>query len=177
MNKTKKGFLSAASILTIVASAFGILGGIILMFVGSICDDDLLKDIYKDDPEYIYCENVDGSYYFTYLDDEGVEAIIYPEDIEIIAKIASGILNAIGFIALGLSVAKLVLAIRILVVKKRDLFPKGTVIALMVLSILDSSMLEAVFLIVTLCLKDEQPKEEINNPQQDVVTIDLEDIK
>ena len=162
MTKTKKGFLTATSIITIIASSFAILGGFIFMFMGSMFTEEFFKETYSVDPEYTLYEEADGSYYFSYIETDGSEVRIYDEEISLMANIVSNVASFAGFTILGLGVAKLVLAIRILLLKNRDKYSMGCVIALLVLSIIGFNVLESVFLIVTMCLKDEK-KEEIEN--------------
>jgi hypothetical protein len=173
MNKRRKGFLNAASILTIVASAFGILYGFMFMFIGSsLITEDLIVEVFKEDQEYTHVELADGSYYFTYVED-GIEGKITEEQIELVISLFSTCISVGGLIGLGLSIAKLVLAIRILNKNSKEEYAKGNTIALLVLSVLGCNLLETAFLIVAMCIKD-QPTE--NNEQKDVVTVSVDDI-
>lgn len=165
MNKNKKGFLSAAAILSIVASGFAILFSLLLFIGAANISESFIKDSYKDSGEYIYYEEPDGSYYFVEIDEDTTEQIrILESEIEKMAKFASAVLYVAGVLNLALPIAKLVLAIRILINNNREKYGSGSVISLLVLSILTMSIIESAFLIVTMCLKDEnkndiQPKE------------------
>lgn len=174
MNKTKKGLLTASSILTIVSASFAIIISILLMFVGSVFTKDLMKDVYRDDPAYTYYEEADGSYYFTYLDEENIEVTITQEEIATIASVASSMLKFFGVGYLLFSVARMILAIRILVVNSKNKYSKGCVIALLVLSIINISTLETIFLIVAMCLKDNQS---IDKAQQNNISPNNNDIE
>lgn len=165
MNKTKKGLLTASSILTIVASALCVLGSIFMLLIGGLFSEKIMKESYMEDPEYTYTENVDGSYYFTTIED-GAEIVITEDEIELLTKIVSVVFVVLGVFSLGLSAAKIALSIRILVMNGRNQFAKGSTIALLVLSVLNSNLVEAVLIIVALCQKDEtkiddQPKQEV----------------
>jgi len=162
MTKTKKGLLSATAIITIVASSLAILCGFVMMFVGSMINEQLIKDSYSVDSEYTLYEDADGNYYFSHIEDNGAEVRITDDEISLMATVTSNIANFAGFTILGLGVAKLVLAIRILLLKNREKYSLGCVIALLVLSIVNFNVLEAVFLVVTMCVKD-QPKVEIED--------------
>ena len=174
MNKTKKGFLNAVSIITIIASAFGILYGLVFMFVGSnLLTEDLIVDVFKDDQEYTYVEYEDGSYCFEYMED-GVKGEITEKQIEFVISLFASILNIAGLTVLGISIAKLVLAIRILNKTSKDQYSKGNTIALLVLSVLGCNLLETIFLIIAMCSKDK-PNEN-GDQKQDIVTISLDEI-
>lgn len=164
MTRTKKSLLTASTIITIVASSFAILIGFVCMFLGSMFTEAFFKETYSADPAYTLYEEADGSYYFSYIETDGSEVRIYDEEISLTATIASNVANFAGFMILGLGVAKLVLAIRILLLKNRDKYSMGCVIALLVLSIIGFNVLESVFLIVTMCLKDEYKVENVEEP-------------
>ena len=111
MNKTRKRFLTTASIITIVASSFAILFGFAFFFLGSMMNEDIMKETFLNDAECVYYENADGSYYFIEVDEDGEETITTQSDIKFLANMVSTIINFAGFVSLGFAVAKLVLAI------------------------------------------------------------------
>ncbi|MBR4999262.1 MAG: hypothetical protein IKY10_05210, partial [Clostridia bacterium] len=166
MNKTKKGLLTAGAILTIVSSALCVFCAMLMFIIGGVFNEKMLKESYLEDTAYTYTENVDGSYYFTTIED-GAEIVITEDEIELIAKVASAIFVVLGVLVLGWSAAKIALAIRVLVMNNRGKYAKGSTIALLVLSILNNNLIEAVLFIVAMCQKD-QPIE--NKPQQEVIT-------
>ena len=153
MNKVRKGFLTASSIITIVAVAGAILTSLFCFCLGGIFDEEFLKESYKTDIEYTYYENADGSYYFSYIE-EGQEVRIGEDEIELLADIVSGFGFVVGFATMAFAVAKLVFAIRILIFTSKNKFAKASVITLMVLSILTFNILETVFLIIALSVTD-----------------------
>ena len=165
MNKTKKGLLTAGSILTIVASGLCVLTAILFFMVGGMFSEEIMKDSYLEDKEYTYTENIDGSYYFTTIED-GAEIIITEDEIELLAKIVSVVFIVMGVVILGVSAAKITLAIRVFVMNKRGKYAKGSTIALLVLSILNSNYIEAVLFIVAMCHKDNALE---NKPDQEVI--------
>ena len=174
MNKTKKGLLTARSIITIVASAFAIIGSIALFLIGGMFTEGVLKESYRADPEYTYYEEADGDYYFTTIE-EGEEVIIYDDEIEMLAEVVSAVFVIAGMITLGISIAKLVLAIRILIMNNREKYAKASVIALLVLSVLNTNILEAVLLIVAMCQKDNIENSE-NKDELSTTNVQLTDI-
>lgn len=157
MNKTRKGSLIAASIITIVASAFAIFGGLFCFLVGSLFDDNMIKKEYMNDENYTYVENGDD-YYFTYMED-GEEVKVTEEDIEFITEIVSTILYVAGGISIAVSAAKLTLAIRILIATNREKYAKGSIISLLVLSALNGNIIELVLLVLAMCSKDQETKQ------------------
>ena len=154
MNKTKKGLLTANSILTIIGCAFQILISLVLFLAGGLVSEQMMKDSYLEDPEYSYYENLDGSYYFTTIDDN-VEITITEDEIEVLSKVISIVVYVLGGVMLAQSIAKLVLAIRILVINNQNKYAKGSVIALLVLSIIDTNIIQIILLILAMCQKDE----------------------
>ena len=171
MNKTKKGLLTAGSILTIIASVFAIVGSICLFWLSSIVTEDMLKESYLSDTTYTYHEEVDGSYYFTGIE-EGVEVIVNEQDIELLAEFTSLMFVFFGVVSLGVSIAKVILAIKILVMNGKDKYAKGTTIALLVLSALNTNLIELTLFIIAMCQKDKVQIVESNS--SDVI---LEDVK
>ena len=153
MDKTKKGLLTASSILTILGAAGGILMSFLMLFLGSIFTEGFMKQTMIDDPACTYYETLDG-YYFEELDEFGEIVITTQEDIKMMASVLSGIFQFGGIFILGMSIAKLVLAIRLLISVSKEKPSQGTTVALMILSLLSSSILESILLIVSLCLKD-----------------------
>lgn len=153
MTKTKKGLLTAGSIVAIVVSAIASFLGLFLLFAGSISSETLIKESYLEDPEYVYTEQADGSYSFTGIED-GVTVTITEDEIKTLAKVVAGVLYAFGVGCIVMSVVKIILAIKILVSNSKNKYAKGSVIALLVLSILTSNIPEAVLLIIAMCQKD-----------------------
>ena len=169
MNKAKKGVLTGASIFSIVASCFAILASLVLFLLGTIFTEELVKETYLTDSEYQYAETVDG-YYFTYMKD-GQELIITQDDIIMVTSISKGVCFVAGAFYLVTAIAKLVLAIKILINNGKDKYAKGSVIALLVFSILSSSIIEVGLLIAGLCIKN---KVEIKEKER---VVDVDDIE
>lgn len=173
MNSKRKGFLLASSIITIVAATFGVLFSMILALIGSFFTEATVKETYQTDEVYTYYENADGSYYFTYLDELGTEIIITEEDIELESKVFTTMFYTWAFGNLSFSVAKLALAIVILVGTVKNKYKKGCVIALLTISVLNANLLEAAFLIVAMCINDNPKNENIEQTKP----LGLDDIK
>lgn len=155
MNKTKKTLLSIGSILTIVSSSFAIFCAIFSFFIATMLNENLFKEIYMEDTNLTYYEEIDGSYYFTSLINGKEEEFIDEEEIEMISEIATDLVNFIGFYILALATAKIVLSIRILILNKRNEYSSGCSMALVILSILTTNFIEAILLIVAICFKDK----------------------
>ena len=157
MNKTKKGFLTAGSIIAIVAACFGILVSILLFSFGIGLKEKHVVEIYTMDETSEYHENADGSYYIIEIDEETGEATILKEsEIEIIVKIVKGLLIVAACLEIGFGVAMMIVAIQLLKATNKNEEKKGKTIALLVLSALTGEVLTLAFMIVALCLKNKQ---------------------
>lgn len=155
MNSKRKKYLTIGSIIVIIASAFAMLMGLAVFALGSLVDEDFVKELYKSD-ECVYYEEADGSYYFVEIDENGEEVITTQSDIIITVRVITAIIDFAGFVILGIGVAKLVLAIKILSSSGKNKYAKGCTIALLALTILNTNIIEVVFLILAMCANDEQ---------------------
>ena len=162
MNKIRKGFLTASSIITFIGVAGAVLLSLFGFLMGGLLDEDLIKESYKAEETYTYYEDAKGEYYFTYIED-GQKMIITQDEIKFIAKISSVSCFIVATSALVFAIAKLILAIKILVSTNRDKYSKGCVIALLVLSILNFNIFESICLIVAMSVIDSV-KTTNNNP-------------
>ena len=156
MNKTKKSYLLIGSILTIVVSVFSILGGMFCFLIGSVCDEDFVKQIYIEDPEYQLVELPD-EYYFEYMEDGNLMKIT-EDDIELVSDLIETITTAVGVVIIATAAVKLGLAIRIIIANSRNTYAKGSVITLLVLSIINGNILEIIFLALAMSTKDKEPE-------------------
>lgn len=160
MNKTKKGLLTAGSIVSIVSSSAAIISSFIFAIFGFMFSETFIKETYLSDPlTYTYVENADGSYYFTEEDEYGNIIITLEEDIELVSKILSGIFFGGAAAMLGLGVTKLVLAIVILAKNGKGVYAKGATITLLVLSCICGNIVEFVLYLIAVCQKTQ-----IDNP-------------
>ena len=157
MNKTRKGWLTAGSVVTIVAVSFSIIASVFFFFMGSIMNEKILKKSYRADEEYTYYENADGSYYFTYYE-EGVLITMQEDEVELIAESTSAAFKAMGIGVLMIALVKLILVIKILVSSHRNEYARGIVVALLTLSIVNFNWLEAVLLIIAMNAQDNNNK-------------------
>ena len=158
MNKTKKGLLTASSIITIVASGFAILFSIIMFFVTGEFDEKTMKQEYLNNKNFYYHEEVNGDYYFKSIED-GEEIIIYEDDIETISKFMQIFIVTTGVTILISSLVKILFAVRILLLNSREKFAYGSVLTLLVLSLIGGSLLESGLLIASMCIKDYERKD------------------
>ena len=163
MNKTKKGFLRAATILTIVITVFSALVSIIFFALSSKINEDFMLEDYKNDSYYTIINEADGGYIITY-EENGVTFQITDEDISVSVIIFKTIVCVIAFGILLYAAAMMTLAILILVGLHKGKYKKGCTIALLILAILNQTLLISIFLVVVLALGDK--KEEIQKPEE-----------
>jgi len=155
MDKAKKGYILSASIITIVACVFAVIGGLFCFLVGSFSNETMLKESFIEDAEYTYFEE-DGGYYFTYME-EGKEEKITQNDIKMITRFLKYSSYVLGVTVLCTAIAKLVLAIRILVLSNQDKYAKNSIIALLILNLLNFNFLESVLLAFALTKQSNAP--------------------
>ena len=158
MNKTKKGLLTASSIITIVASVFAILLAVIMFFIVGEFDEKTMKQEYLNDKSLTYYEQANGDYYFKGIE-EGEEIIIYEDDIEKVCDFMQIFIVATASTVLISSLIKIIFAIRILLNNSREKYGSGSVITLLVLSLLEFNLLVSGLLIASICIKDEIKKD------------------
>lgn len=171
MNKTKKTLLMVSSILSIIGFAGMVLLAGFMFICGAVSSEKLIKESYMEDPEYTYMEFVDGSYMFTSNDPDDAD-IVRESEIETIAKVTKVLFISCAIVGLAFSIAKLVLAIKILVGLNKNKYKKGCTIGLLTLSILGSNIAEAVLLIIAMCLSDKSLENTTGEDKQ----LHLEDI-
>ena len=156
MNKRKKGFLTAASILTIVGSAFAIIIALFMFSVGSISNEQMIKEALIKSDEYVYYEDVDGSYYFIEIDEDTMQEVRLEEkEIELIAKVFSILLYVGGFFAIAFAIVRLILAIKVLINNNRQKYSLGLTITSLVFAALTAGTVETVLWVVSLCIKNK----------------------
>jgi len=175
MNKTRKGILYAASIVTIVSCVFAIIGSIILLVIAPIIDEQTVLDLYKSDPTTEIVEDVDGGYTIYVKDDYGEVLTIDDETLVVIVKVIKVGCIAICLFSFALALAKFILAIQILRANGKDEYKTGRVIALLVLSILSTSIIETILIVISMCVKQKpELKDESNqNKIEDIVLKDI----
>ncbi len=176
MNKVKKGFVTAASILTIIAATFAIVTALSSLFLSSkITEENILK-LYEADPSAEIVQELDGGYTIYITDEDGEITTIDDETLVIVAEVMKVGCVVLGIVSLAFATAKLILAIILLKSNNKDKYRKGIAISLLVLSILTGAGLEAAFIIVSLCLKTEVKNDENveeNNNKEDIVLKDI----
>lgn len=172
MDKRKKGFLNASSIITIVIASLSILMSCLFFFGATLISEDFVIDLYKSDPTATYVEHADGGYEIIFVDD-GEQVSIDDETLSPIIKIAKAIMVAFGIFGLGFAIAQMVLSIKILQGTSKGVYKKGCTIALLVLSVLNGSFLVTILLVVAMCSKENKPTENDENKQEDIVLKDI----
>ncbi len=140
MNKTKKNFMLAGSILGIVYSAIFILVGIVLIANIKIINHDFIAQI--------LAEDTTG---YTYTD----------EEISMILNFTKSIYAMISIYLIGISIAQLVISIIVLKQTSANIDKKGLVITLLVISFISSNILIGAFMIVALCLNSKSDKADV----------------
>ncbi len=161
MKKSKKGFLLAGTIITIIACILAVILSLGAVKASSDVTENFVKDIFKEDTDiYTYRETAEGGYYFIYNDKELGEVYIYEDTIEQVALIVKVGLVVAGVVLGGFAIAKFILAVSMISKVKKNKYPKGSTIALLVLSILSFGILEAILLIVAMVIKENSAKEE-----------------
>lgn len=159
MTNTKKGFLTAGSIIAIVFAGVGLLMSILLFSLGANITEKQMVKMYTMDETVQYIENEeDGSYVLKFFDEETGEEIetMTEEEIEIIAKVVKGLLIFAACTEIALDVAILPIAILLLKSTNKKEEKKGLTIALLVMSVLSGDIVTLAFMIVALCLKNKQ---------------------
>ena len=161
MSQTKRGFLKASSILSIIEAAFCIIAGIAMLFiVPNFANESSIKEVLSDSG-YRYVEQAYGSYYFEGLDEEGEYEIITSKEIKMISKLSNTFFVPTSIIILGVGTAKLVMSILILNKTSKDKYSLGCTITLLVLSAVTGSMLQVGFLIAAMCIPNKTNKESV----------------
>ncbi len=158
MNRTKKGFLTAGGIISIVLASLCLLEGLVMFTGKTLVTEDFVKEMFNSDSSYTYFEDdltTDevGDYYFEYTE-QGTVYKITKAEIKGIVNIASTILTVVCVILIALAVANLIFAIFVLKGSHRNNCKKGFIITLLVLSVLSGNLLTMAFMIVALCIKD-----------------------
>ncbi len=163
MKKSKKGFLIASAIITLIVCVLTIILALGSAQIGSLITEDLITKALKQDSTYTFVEKGDGSYYFMYSDAEMGDVFIYESTIEKFVSFARILVLGIG-IAVGVfALVKMILAIVIISKARKNEYAKGATIALFVLSILNVNILEAILLTVAMALSDKAEQPVFNN--------------
>lgn len=168
MNKAKKGFLIAGSILSLVAVVFAMFFSLGMSLVNMVITEDFMLETYLEDPYFEVVEDIDGSY--TIYDEDGY-VVFTDEDISIVVELAHDIINGFNFFNISIAIAAAIFAIRLLVKVAKGKCTKGSIIVLLVLTALQMNLLATVFMIIALCKKDHKAEEE--NPDIQLPTEDI----
>jgi len=143
MNSCKKAFLLAGTILGIIEAASMILIAISLFSLIGSMDAETVAIILEE------------------------EAMFYSNaELVAIADLMNTIFAVMAAYITGMSIAMLVLSIVVLNQRNKGVSKKGTIIALLVISILNGNILTASFMIVALCIKDKTAQEIVEEHMQ-----------
>lgn len=146
MNKTRKSFLLAGSIVSFVEAGVLILVGLIVFGMSSMITVEMVNELLAMDPTM-------GE-----LTEAQVQAIV---------QLVKLLYTGIAIYVLALSIATIPVAVKVL--KNTENNKKGAIIALLVLSIFTANIVTFAFMIVGLCLKNN-PVEIVE--KQETVTVE-----
>ena len=163
MTKTKSGFLKAGSIIAIVAAAFIAMLGLTSIASQKLVSRELVAasafEISIDDLEII--DNADGSViYKNPANGQKLES----EEVDLIVDLTKKVLVAVGVYSIAMSIASFVIAVLNLVKVNQEKSKTGLIVTQLVLSIFTANVLTFAFMIVALCLKDNNNNEESVEP-------------
>lgn len=166
MANTKKGFLKAGGILSIITATMAIIVG---LFAFSFCNYYLNRDlfiaIYESDPTtYEKVENSDGSIEFRYVDETTGDTVVITEgEIDLAVSAIKSVVRVGVVILIGISIAKMAVAICLMINTFKDKNSMGLTIALLIMSCVTVCFLTVAFMIVALCLKDSPKVDNATN--------------
>ena len=146
MNKTRKAFLLAGSIVSFVEAGVLILVGLIVFGMSSMITVEMVYELLAMDPTM-------GE-----LTEAQVQAMV---------QLVKLLYTGIAIYVLALSIATIPVAVKVL--KNTENNKKGAIIALLVLSIFTANIVTFAFMIVGLCLKNN-PVEIVE--KQETVTVE-----
>ncbi|HJD06222.1 MAG TPA: hypothetical protein IAB72_05090 [Candidatus Onthoplasma faecipullorum] len=146
MNKTRKAFLLAGSIVSFVEAGVLILVGLIVFGMSSMITVEMVNELLAMDPTM-------GE-----LTEAQVQAMV---------QLVKLLYTGIAIYVLALSIATIPVAVK--VIKNAENNKKGAIIALLVLSIFTANIITFAFMIVGLCLKND-PVEIVE--KQETVTVE-----
>ena len=144
MTKTKKGFMLAGGIISIVFGAFIALFGLLMMTaIKGMITLDFVEEV---------------------LINSGMAGQYTTEELEAVVAIYQALCSLIGFFCICLAVGSIVPAIFVVKNACKGVSPKGSIITTLVFSVLAGNIVTIAFMIVTLCLKDK-PAEQPEQPE------------
>ena len=166
MNKTRRAFLNAGSIIAIIMACVFTLLSIICIVVAPFVTTDNLVDLYEDDTKnfktyYINDNKDEGVDYFVELNDRGEETktVIYVKDLDALAKLTRTFLKSVGWGTIIFEVASFIAAIFVMKDARKLENRMASIITLLVLSLFTANMLTFAFMVVGLCLRNKMPPE------------------
>ncbi len=167
MSSTKKGFMRAGSIISIVLAVIFVLGGLITFGSDSFINKELVLGIYRADTiNYREIEDENGiSFEYIGSDITMKGTIITEDDINLVVTFAKNILKFVSWSLIILAVLNMVFAIMVLNVASKGSNNIGSIITLLIISVVSMNMITMAFMIVALCLKNKAPEVE-NQPSE-----------
>lgn len=145
MNKTRKTFMLAGSIVSLVYAGVLILMALILFGTSNMITTEFVNEIIAQDPSL---------------------SNIAEEQIQAMVELIKMMFNVMSFYIIALAIATIPVAIKVM--KNTGNNNKGAIIALLVLSIFTANNITFAFMIVALCLKNK-PVEVVEAPEETVV--------
>lgn len=155
MSKTKKGFLIAGAIITLLSCVVMLLSSKIFDMAKDFINEDFIIKSYEEEG-YQKITNPDGSYVLQLEDEITYEKTNVTEDeVQLIIKGSYVVIDTVKFSLLAFSVISGILAVCILVQTSKEKSKKGTIVALLVISALTFNYITMAFMIVALCIKNK----------------------
>lgn len=142
MTKTKKTLMVSASVLSIVYASFALILSLILFLSAKVANFDMIKEILLQDTTVVYTD----------------------AEIQAIASLTRIVLTFGAVASLVIGIVTMIFAIKVLKNSSMQKTKLGSVITLLVFSILSCNLISAGLLIAVLCIKDKQI-----NPNEDIV--------
>lgn len=166
MSKTKKGFLNAGAIISIVLAVVFILLGVVFLGANSFINKNFVVEAYKADPEYRdISEGEEIKFEYVGTDQTLVGTVITGEDIEIVVTLVQNVVKFFAWILIILAVLNIVLPVLVFGVVNKESDGIGSIIGLLIVSVLSFNFITMAFMITALCLKNK-PKENAEQPKE-----------
>ena len=176
MNNTKKGFLRAGTILSIIFAILTVFMSVGMLSASGFINEDIVLDSFRAEKQFTLYEDVDGGYYFEYIDVGDIEdpsddtlITMYDYEVESLSKFIKIGLIVVSAVTLCFNIAQFIIAMLILTQTNKEKVSTGLIITMLTLSALSGNFITMAFMIVALSIKNE-PKQII---EDEVKTIEV----
>lgn len=157
MSITKRRFLKAGAIISIVLSVFSLISCVSLIPTASTLNENGLVKILTQEENIKLHEVSENDYYLEVDFGDNIMEITKSEIESLISPLKVALL-IVGVVGSLLCAGEFVIAI-VLLNKLKNIVGKGLIISLLVLSITTGNFITMAFMIVALCVKDKINKE------------------